>query len=465
MSGPGIRVVTAVAVGKTARTAARLTGRGGGSSLPGAIARRMSPCLLSDVVADQDVPVIAITGSNGKTTTSRLVTELLRGQGVVVAQNRDGANLEQGVTTLAVQTARWNGRIPDGTVLVIEVDEGALRTVAPEIRPRVLVVTNLFRDQLDRFGEIYAISDVIAYAAKRLPESSTLVVNADDPLTAELGLVGDHRRLTFGLQIDRSYGRITSAADSIRCPRCQGDLKYTEVYLSHLGRYRCSRCDFTRPPVDVGVVELVIEGLESTRLRLTTPEGDLEVTVPQPGLHIAYDVAGAVAAVLAAGYSLAHAAESLGGVAAAFGRLEPVHAGDHEIALAFAKNPTSFNTNLTTLAAVEEPKYLLVALSNTRVDGEDFGWLWDVDFESLVPKIDQLTISGLRADELATRLKYAGVPLDRTIVVPDRAQALDAALSRVPVGGRLIALAGYTPTIELREAMRQRGWVGRRWNA
>ena len=465
MTRPGIRDVAAVAVGKTARSAARLTGRGGGSSLPGVLARRMSPSLLSDVVAEQHVPVIAVTGSNGKTTTSRFVTELLRGHGLTVAQNRDGANLEQGVTTLAVQTAGWNGRIPDGTVLVIEVDEGALRTVAPETSPQVLVVTNLFRDQLDRFGEIYAISDVIAYAAKRLPDTSTLVVNADDPLTAELGVDGDHRRLTFGLELDRSYGRITSAADSIRCPRCQGDLQYTEVYLSHLGRYRCSRCDFARPKVDVGVVELAIEGLESTRLRLRTPEGDLEVTVPQPGLHIAYDVAGAVAAVLAAGYPLERAAESLSGVGAAFGRLEPVHAGDREIVLAFAKNPTSFNTNLTTLAGAAEPKHLLLALSNTRVDGEDFGWLWDVDFESVVANIDHLTVSGLRADEVATRLKYAGVPLDRTVVVADRAHALDAALSAVPVGGRLIALAGYTPTIELREAMRQHGWVGRRWHA
>ena len=195
MTSPGIRGMTALALGKGARTASRLTGRGGGSSLPGVLARRVSPSLLRDVVAAQDVPVIAVTGSNGKTTTSRFVTELLRGEGVHVAQNRDGANLEQGVTTLAVQTAGWNGRIPDGMVLVVEVDEGALRTVAPETRPRVLAVTNLFRDQLDRFGEIYAISDVIAYAARRLPEESTLVVNADDPLTAELGEAGTRKRV------------------------------------------------------------------------------------------------------------------------------------------------------------------------------------------------------------------------------------------------------------------------------
>jgi UDP-N-acetylmuramyl tripeptide synthase len=454
-----------LAVGKAAGTASRLSGRGGGSSLPGVLARRMSPTLLIDIVAAHDVPVIAVTGSNGKTTTSRFITEMLRGESVRVAQNRDGANLEQGVTTLAVQTAGWNGRIPEGTILVVEVDEGALRTVAPETQPRVLVVTNLFRDQLDRFGEIYALSDVINYAAARLPESSTIVVNADDPLTAELGAGGTRRRVTFGLELDRSYGRITSAADSIRCPRCRRDLDYSEVYLSHLGRYRCSRCDFTRPKVDVAVVDLAIQGLTSTKVSLRTPEGDLEVTVPQPGLHIAYDVAGAVAAVLAAGYPLTHAAASLGRVDAAFGRLELVPAGDHEIVLAFAKNPTSFNTNLTTLLGAGEPKHLLMALSNTRVDGEDFGWLWDVDFESIVPTIEHLTVSGLRADEVANRLKYAGVPRERMLILADRPMALESALAHTPSGGRLVALAGYTPTIELREAMRQHGWVGRRWQA
>jgi len=429
------------------------------------LARRISPSVLHDLVAAADIPVIAITGSNGKTTTSRMVTALLQGEGVAVAQNRDGANLEQGVTTLAVQTAGWTGRIPRGTTLVIEVDEGALRTVAPETHPSILLVTNLFRDQLDRFGEIYAISDVIAYAARRLQPNATLIVNADDPLTAEMGVDGSHRRLTFGLDLDRSYGQITSAADSIRCPRCQGDLEYSQVYLSHLGRYRCVRCDFKRPKVDVSVVDLSIDELASTHMRIRTPDGELDITVPQAGLHVAYDVVGAITVAYAAGYSLRHAATSLRGVGAAFGRLEPVAAGNKDVILAFAKNPTSFNTNLATLAGAGEPKHLLMALSNTKVDGEDFGWLWDVDFESISGSVDRVTVSGLRADEVATRLKYAGVPLERTVVISDRAAALEHALTSVPAHGRLIALAGYTPTIELREAMRRHGWVGRRWQA
>ena len=252
---PGFRGVGAVLVGKTARAVSRVTGRGGGSSLPGAVARRVSPTVLRDLVVEADVPVIAVTGSNGKTTTSRFITEILRGEGVTVSQNRDGANLLQGVTSLAVQTSGWNGRIPEGTVLVTEVDEGALRLVAPETSPRVLVVTNLFRDQLDRFGEIDAISDVIGVRRQATPGRVRTVANADDPLTSELeptASTGASPLASSG----PAYGRITSAADSIRCPRCRGDLEYSQVYLSHLGRDHCSRCEFTRPKVDVGVVEL-----------------------------------------------------------------------------------------------------------------------------------------------------------------------------------------------------------------
>jgi len=459
-----IRTAAAVAVGKLAGEASRVSGRGGGSSVPGVLAQKLYPNVLRRLVADADIAAVAVTGSNGKTTTSRFLTAILRGQGRTVAHNRDGANLEQGVVTLALEAARWTGHIDDQTLLVLEVDEGALRLVAPQTQPRVLVVTNLFRDQLDRFGEIYALSDVISYVARRLPATSTLVVNADDPLTAELGVEGQHQRITFGLDLERSYSRITSAADSIRCPRCRGDLVYRHVYLSHLGRYQCLRCDFVRPTPDVAVVDLTIDGLAATRMRLRTPEGELDVTVPQPGLHVAYDVAGAVAAVLALGGSLADTTTALAGVGAAFGRLEPIVAGDKDVVLAFAKNPTSFNTNVATLVAAGEPRHLLVALSNTRVDGEDFGWLWDVSFEEMVPTIEHLTLSGTRADEIATRLKYAGVPVERTQVVAHRDLALDMALAHVPTGGRLIALAGYTPTIELRDAMRDRGWVGNRWD-
>ena len=450
--------------GKSAALASRVSGRGGGQSLPGMVARRLDPDILDALVGARGLPVVAITGSNGKTTTARFTAAILRGAGLTAHHNRAGANLVQGVTSLAVAAADLRGRIPDG-VLVVEVDEGALARVVPELRPRALLVTDLFRDQLDRYGELYAVADAIDSVARALPADRALIVNGDDPLVALLAPERQGRRIVFGFDLDRSTDRISRAADTIRCPRCRADLAYDHVYLSHMGAYRCLECGFARPALDVAVTALEVRGLGETWLRLRTPRGELEITVPQSGVHIAYDAAAAVAIALGLDVDVAGAPAALASVGPAFGRLEQIQAGERRIVLGFAKNPTSFNTTLRALATEGLPRQLLVAASNTLVDGEDFAWLWDVDFEGAAAGVERVTVSGLRADELANRLKYAGVDPARMSVVEDRREALDAALAGIPAGGTLTILAGYTPTIELREEMRRRGWVGRYWEA
>ena len=459
---PSPRAVMALAAGKTAAWATRAIGRGGGTAITGMVARKVDPGILDKLVRRQGVPVVAITGSNGKTTTARFTAALLRGEGIQVGHNSAGANLIQGVTSLAVSQADWRGRLPD-CVLVAEVDEGALPRVAPETMPRALLVTDLFRDQLDRFGEIYAVADAIESVAAALPADSALVLNADDPMVATLGDKREGRRVTFGLNLRGSTDRITRAADTIRCPRCRADLKYRRVYLSHMGDYACPSCGFARPTPDVAVTSVEVLGLAATRCVLRTPAGRLALDIPQSGIHIAYDAAAAVAIMVGLGLPLTHAAESLAGVGPAFGRLEQIDAEGRTIVLAFAKNPTSYNTTLRALASEDEPRQLLIAASNTLVDGEDFGWLWDVDFESMAPRVERVTVSGTRSDELANRLHYAGVQSGRVSVIPDRPAALDAALNNLPTGARLVVLSGYTPLIELRNEMRRRGWTGRYW--
>ena len=457
-----LRAFLALAAGKSAGRATRLIGRGGGTAITGMVARKVDPRILEELVRVPGVPVVAITGSNGKTTTARFTAALLRGQGVTVYHNSAGANLVQGVTSLAVSYSNLLGRIPDG-VLVAEVDEGALPKVAPETLPRALLVTDLFRDQLDRFGEIYAVADAIESVAKTLPADSALVVNADDPMVATMAEKRVGRRVTFGLSIKRDTDQITRAADTIRCPRCRADLKYRFVYLSHMGDYSCPTCGFARPKLDVAVTALDVAGLDRTRLDVKTPTGNLTFDIPQSGVHIAYDAAAAIAILVGLGVPLDHAAESLASVGPAFGRLEKIDAGGKMVILAFAKNPTSYNTTLRALATEGEPRQLLIAASNSLVDGEDFGWLWDVDFESMAPKVERAVVSGTRADELANRLHYAGVPAGRLRVVESRSGALDEGLALLPPGERLIVLSGYTPLIELRDEMRRRGWTGRYW--
>jgi UDP-N-acetylmuramyl tripeptide synthase len=324
-------------------------------------------------------------------------------------------------------------------------------------------VTDLFRDQLDRFGEIYAVADAIESVAAALPAESALVVNADDPMVATLASERRGRRVTFGLALERSTDRITRAADTIRCPKCRSDLEYRYVYLSHMGDYSCPSCGFARPELDVAVTSLEVVGLDRTRMEIQTPGGKLVLEIPQSGVHIAYNAAGAIAILVGLGVPLEHAVESLASVGPAFGRLEKIDADGRGLILAFAKNPTSYNTTLRALATEEEPRQLLIAASNTLVDGEDFGWLWDVDFETMAPKVERAVVSGTRADELANRLKYAGVPSERLTIVEDRKAALDAALLGLPVDRRLVVLTGYTPLIELRNEMMRRGWTGRYW--
>ena len=459
---PSLRTLFALAAGKAAGRAARLVGRGGGTAITGMVARRVDPRVLERLVRDRGIPVIAITGSNGKTTTARFTAALLRGESVIVSHNSAGANLVQGVTSLAVSYSDMRGRLPDG-VLVAEVDEGALPKVAPETMPRALLITDLFRDQLDRFGEIYAVAEAIESVAANLPAESALVVNADDPMVATLADKRTGRRVTFGFAIKRSTDQITRAADTIRCPRCQADLKYKYVYLSHMGDYSCPKCGFARPKLDVAVTALEVVGLDWTRCEIQTPTGKLTIEIPQSGVHIAYDAAAAIAILVGLGVPLTHAAESLAAVGPAFGRLEKIDAGGKTVILAFAKNPTSYNTTLHALATEEEPRQLLIAASNTLVDGEDFGWLWDVDFESMAPRVERVIVSGTRADELANRLHYAGVVSGKIKIIEDRPAALTAALEGLPAGGRLVVLSGYTPLIELRNEMRRRGWTGRYW--
>jgi UDP-N-acetylmuramyl tripeptide synthase len=428
--------------------------------MPGLIARRIDPDVLTRVVRDSGVPVIVVTGSNGKTTTGRMLTALLRAEGLTARSNGAGANLVQGVTTLAVDAADFRGRLSDD-VLVAEVDEGALRQVVPELAPKAVLALDLFRDQLDRYGELHAVSDALAAVARGLPSDAAWIANADDPLVAFLAPERIEGRVTFGLELDHSTDRITSAADSIRCPRCGAALVYDRVYLSHLGAYNCPACGLSRPRLDVAVTSLELTGIAETNLTVRLPTGELALRIPQAGVHVAYDVAAALAVLVGLRIAPDHAEAALATVQPAFGRLEVAQAGDRRIVLGFVKNPTSYNTTLKTLAGMDEPRQLLIAASNTPVDGEDFAWLWDVDFGMAADLLERVTVSGTRADELANRLKYAGVGPHLMAVVGDRRRALETALAGTPPGGQLTILAGYTPMLELRALMHERGWVGR----
>jgi UDP-N-acetylmuramyl tripeptide synthase len=460
------RLTLALAGGKAAGTAARMLGVGGGTSFPGIVARRIDPRVLEKAAAASDARKVIVTGSNGKTTTCRMLAALARAGGLRVTQNRSGSNLLQGVTSAAVAESDLLGRMA-AQMLLLEVDEATVRLVAPELRPDTFLITNIFRDQLDRFGELYSMARKLEAVIDGLPASATAVLNGDDPLVASLAPDAPARRLYYGIRAEGAGAQEPEhAADTIRCVRCQHMLSYRVVHLSHLGDYQCPACGNSRPALDIAVTA-VRPSESGSEITVETPAGTYELGVPLPGMHNVYNAVAALAGQIALATTRplepAQARRALAGVRPAFGRLEEIRAGERQVVLAFVKNPTSYNTTLREVLRRPGRKHVLAAHSNTVVDGEDFAWLWDTDIEQLVPQLASLTVSGTRAEEVWLRFKYAGADPLLTQVLPGRLAAIDAALTGTPPGDCLYIFAGYTPMRELRGIMQRRGWVRPSW--
>ncbi|GHO65986.1 hypothetical protein KSC_048780 [Ktedonobacter sp. SOSP1-52] len=459
------RLALAISAGKLASASGRLLRIGGGTSLPGMVARRIDPNVLKEVVGASSAKKIVITGSNGKTTTARMTAALASSNGQRVSQNRTGSNLLQGVTSVAVNFADIFGRL-DSDVLLFEIDEGTIPAAVPEIQPDVVIITNLFRDQLDRYGEMYSVANALNKMLENLPETSTILLNGNDPQVANFALNSKARRLYFGLETKEIGTPVPEqSADIIRCIHCDSDLAYEVAYLSHLGLYRCPTCGYTLPQLDFAVTSahLAEDGEGPSQVTMRTPLGELEFTVPLPGIHNVYNAAAAIGAAFATEFAIEKATQAFSTLRPAFGRLEKIQAGDKNIYLSFVKNPTSFNLIMRLIAKHSGKKHMLFSMSHTVVDGQDFAWLWDCDIEEIVPDVLDAICCGNKAEELALRLKYAEFSPSKISVIHEYEGALEAALKNVEPGGSLYILSGYTPTQELRKIMQKHGWVKHYW--
>jgi UDP-N-acetylmuramyl tripeptide synthase len=457
MSLLGPKILAARAVGELAR----FTGRGGGTSLPGKVLMRLEPGAISELAARMPEGCAVISATNGKTTTAAMTASVLRRAGLTLVHNRAGANMAGGVASSLLQAARPGGRI-DGQFGLFELDEFWLDRVAPQLRPRVVLLGNLFRDQLDRFGELEAIADRWAAVVAALLEQASLVLNADDPLVADLGR--ERAGVSyFGVE-DPSMAmpQMQHASDSKHCRRCGAAYVYEAIYLGHLGRYRCPSCGQERPPPSIAAEDVELLGTRSARFRLRTPAGSAAVALPLPGLYNVYNALGAASLCLALGTPLENVVAGLQDVRAAFGRAEIIEIDGAELAILLIKNPAGANEILRTLVLERGQLDLLGVLNDQVADGRDISWIWDADFEVLASQVRRVTCSGRRAAELALRLKYAGVPSERLHVVPALADALDEALAAAP-DGRLYALPTYTALLELRQELAERGHVSSFW--
>jgi lipid II isoglutaminyl synthase (glutamine-hydrolysing) len=444
-----------VVAARAAAGLSRRTRAGGGTTLPGKLLLRMAPDAIERMTARLAGGSVVISATNGKTTTAKMLAALLEPERRL-CRNTAGANLESGVASALLHC--------HGADLgVFEVDEAALPGVATRLEPRATVLGNLFRDQLDRYGELEAIAARWQRMTAALPAGSLLVRNGDDPLVASLSNPGE--TLTFGIDHEgAALAEMPHASDSKWCPACGTRLRYERVYLGHLGDWSCPGCGRRPPPLDVWADALDPLGLDGTRFVLRTPLGDADVELPLPGLYNVYNaLAAAAAACAVGGVDVARMAQGLERFDAAFGRFERLRIGDRDAVLLLAKNPAGANELIRTLATDSRPKQLLVALNDRIADGRDVSWIWDVDFELLAGHVQGVVTAGTRAAEMAMRLKYGGVGGDRLEV----AGSIEAGLDRALAGGEgpVYLLGTYTAMLELRAVLARRGVVRPYWEA
>ncbi|MGH2866075.1 MAG: MurT ligase domain-containing protein [Solirubrobacteraceae bacterium] len=457
MRALGAKILAARAVGQLARRA----GRGGGTSLPGKVLTRLEPHAIEVLAARLRQGTAVISATNGKTTTAAMAASILDRGGRTLVHNRAGANMAGGVASTLLEAAGPGATIR-GELGLFELDEFWLDRVAPELAPQTMLLGNLFRDQLDRYGELDTIADRWAALVTALPGTS-LALNADDPLIADLGR--ERSRVSyFGVQDGSvAMAEMQHASDSKHCRRCGSPYVYEAIYLGHLGRYHCPVCGQRRPEPTVAAYDIELLGTRGARFSLHTPAGVAPVSLPLPGLYNVYNALGAATLCLELGASLTDITAGLEDVSAAFGRGERIAVGDVELSILLIKNPAGANEVARTLVLEPGDLDVLAILNDRTADGRDVSWVWDADLDLLAGRVRHVTCAGTRAAELAVRLKYAGVGTERLHVEPSLTAALDHALARTGEG-RLFALPTYTALLELREELARRGHVARFWS-
>jgi UDP-N-acetylmuramyl tripeptide synthase len=444
-----------IAAARGVAALSRRLGAGGGTTIPGKLLAELDRGAIDRLASRLGEGTAVVSATNGKTTTTAMAAEILRPRHRL-AHNAAGANLVSGIASALLGAG-------DAELGLFEVDEGALPELVQRLRPRAVCLGNLFRDQLDRYGELELVAERWRAAVTSLPESARLVYNADDP---QLAAVGESHAgsVAFGVDDPRvARPSLQHAADSKYCVRCGTPYDYAAAYVGHLGDYRCPRGDHARPPLEVAARDVMLAGLERASFRLDTPEGSSRIELGLPGLYNVYNAVAAAAVARALGAGLEEIAAGLGRFSAAFGRFERVAVGGRRILLLLIKNPAGANEAVRTLVDGGAPQVLVVALNDEIADGRDVSWIWDVDFEPLLPRLGTLVASGGRAAELALRFRYGGLDEEEIEVEPDLGRALDRGLELTPEGGELVVLPTYTAMLGLQRLLASRGLAKPYW--
>lgn len=429
-----LRLGFAVSMAKSVTFLVRSLRLGAASVLPGSIARRIEPRILELLSQQVKNGVILIAGTNGKTTTALLLCTILERNGFCVAHNSTGANLENGLATALIDNASLLGNL-NVDYAILEVDENIVPKVLKPLQPRIILCLNLFRDQLDRYGEVDSISKRWTQVIATLPETTVVIPNADDPTLSYLGQQLSQKVLFFGLNEPENYlEAIPHAVDSIYCPSCGHALDYQGVYLSHLGDFTCPSCGFTK-----------------SKPALLSQEWP-QILV---GLYNKYNTLAAATAAQALGVDEVNIRDGINNFQAAFGRAEDLVIDGKRVRILLSKNPVGTNETIRVVTQSADKTTLLV-LNDRTPDGTDVSWIWDVDTEKLVARGGTLIVSGDRVYDMALRLRYSQESLDsdiNLIVEPNLQQAIATALEHTPANETLHILPTYSAMLEVREVL------------
>ena len=458
-----LRLPASVAAGKAATQLSRRLGLGAGSNFPGKVILRLHPGAAEEMASLLPGGCILVSGTNGKTTTSNLLAGMLREGGLRPVHNRVGANLMTGITAALAQASDRGGR-PRGDIGLFEVDEATLPIAVRRLGPRLVIITNLFRDQLDRYGELESLARKMDAGLSSLGEDAAVLLNADDSLVASLGQEGRARIYYYGIE-DAGVAEpgLRHAADSKHCRLCGTPLDFAASFFGHMGKYRCPACGVSRPPVDFAATRIELAGTRGSRVEISTPLWRAEVRVGLPGLYNVHNLLAATGGAQLLGLGREDTERAVAGYSTAFGRGERIPIDGRTLFLVLSKNPTGFNEVIRTLRGEGDGLVVLAALNDRVADGRDVSWIWDVDFEDLAPLPRFLVATGTRAGDMALRMKYAGLDPSRIAVEKNMRAALRSALGRAREGETVYALTTYTATLGLRRLLTRMGAAPGLW--
>ena len=463
---PDARTLASVWAAKGTAFASRALGRGGGTAASGLVGAWLQPHLIAELAPQLGHGCVIVTGTNGKTTTSLLISDTARAAGLKPLANASGSNLVRGLaSTLALATDR-DGRIEDAPerLGVFEVDEATLPLVLRDLSPRAIVFTNLFRDQLDRYGEVAAVAALWRRTLEDASPNTHLVLNADDPAVASLG-DGRDNVTYFGLE-DRKLdsGAPDHASDALTCA-CGARLGYTVAFFGHLGHWRCPSCKRARPKPEVAARLVNLKDGRSARFQLAVGEHKGMVDLGVGGLYNVYNAIAAAAAAHTLGLPVSASTEAIEGVSAAFGRQEAFEVEGRRVEVFLGKNPAGLNQVLSTLLLDESRRTALFVLNDAIADGRDISWVWDADFEIAAGKLERVVTSGTRAAEMALRLKYAEWDEKTIEVDPMIPRALERAIALTQPGQCLTVVPTYTAMLTVRELLAKRSGRAPFWRS